>query len=167
MTTLLLAAALVAGQPIARVTGSAPAMVVLQAVDKELVSEVKVTEPRTVTVKEKIKKGVEEVEVDVVKTEMAIVSKKIKYPLEGATFKTADGKVVEPADAVKRLKEPVLVVMASGGRGVDPAYLAVLKPNTLVVLLAPVRPFGIKDVPKDAAPPPVFAPKDGPVKDKR
>ncbi|MGL4550634.1 MAG: hypothetical protein ACRC33_05565 [Gemmataceae bacterium] len=163
MTTLLLTALLTcAAEP----TGLAPTMMVLQVKDKALVSERKVTVDKAVPHKvTKVVEGktVEETVTKVVKEEVKTTS--ASYPIEGATFQTAGGKKLDPAEALKKLATPTLVVVSADGRPVDEGFLAALKPGTLVVVvpspsgITPVAPAMIRPILR-------IAPKDAPVKDK-
>lgn len=146
MTTLLMAALLAGGADPALPSGPAPTLMVLQAKDKALVSGRTVTVTRTV-----IKDGKPMTVQEEQKQEST-------YPLEGATFQTADGKKLGAEAALKKLARPTLVVVSGDGRPVDEGFLAALKPDTLVVTVT------LSTVPRPLIRP-ILRPAPAPAKD--
>lgn len=69
-----------------------------------------------------------------------------RFKGEGVKVYTASGK--EMKDATDQLKKPTVVLFAADGKKVDPFYLKIIKPDTLVVVspaptVAPVQvPIG-------------------------
>jgi hypothetical protein len=55
------------------------------------------------------------------------------------TAKRADGTAISKDDLAKALAKPTAVLLGQGGQKIDPMYLDLLKPNTLVLML-PVEP---------------------------
>jgi hypothetical protein len=60
------------------------------------------------------------------------VTRRIKG--EGVKVYTAAGKEVDAKDAAEKLKKPAIVLFANDGNKVDPFYLKIIKPDTLVVV---------------------------------
>lgn len=90
---------------------------------------------------------------------------------------TADGKKIETADAVKKLKDGGVVVVSADGKPVSPSYLKLFKDDVLVLASPeltgvnlpgvgprPFPPGGVRPVPLPAAPggvlpaPPIVVP---------
>ena len=65
---------------------------------------------------------------------------------EGVKVYTVAGKEVDAKDVPDKLKKPIVVLFAADGNKVDPFYLKIIKPDTLIVVAplptppAPVRP---------------------------
>ncbi len=72
---------------------------------------------------------------------------------EGAKVYTADGKEVDPKDVPDKLKKPTVVLLSADEKKVDPFYLKVVKPDTLVIV-APAPPATL---PSSAPPAPLPA----------
>ncbi|HEX5271542.1 MAG TPA: hypothetical protein VFW33_13690 [Gemmataceae bacterium] len=53
---------------------------------------------------------------------------------QGVKVYTAAGKEVDPKDAGEKLKKPTIVLFAADGNRVDPFYLKIIKPDTLVIV---------------------------------
>jgi hypothetical protein len=53
---------------------------------------------------------------------------------EGVKVYTAGGKEVDAKDVPDKLKKPTIVLFANDGNKVDPFYLKIVKPDTLVVV---------------------------------
>ncbi|HKI32374.1 MAG TPA: hypothetical protein VKA46_10935 [Gemmataceae bacterium] len=60
------------------------------------------------------------------------VTRRIKG--EGVKVYTAAGKEVDAKDVPDKLKKPTIVLFAADGNKVDPFYLKIIKPDTLVVV---------------------------------
>jgi hypothetical protein len=60
------------------------------------------------------------------------VTRRIKP--EGVKVYTAAGKEVDAKDVPDKLKKPAIVLFANDGNKVDPFYLKIIKPDTLVVV---------------------------------
>ncbi len=56
---------------------------------------------------------------------------------EGVKVYTAAGKEVSAKDAADKLKKPTIVLLAADGNKVDPFYLKIIKPDTLVLVAPP------------------------------
>ena len=144
----------VIGRPV-RPTGTSPTMMTMQVKDGKLVSERTATIQKAVPVSEKIAQA-DGTTVEVTKMVIKSVEEKqtISYPVEGTTFQTADGKKIDAEVALKKLKNPKLVVVAMGK--VDESLLGALKADTLVVMPAAtstgiIRP-GIRPLPAPLPP---------------
>jgi hypothetical protein len=53
---------------------------------------------------------------------------------EGVKVYTAAGKEVDAKDVPDKLKKPTVVLFAADGKKVDPFYLKIIKPDTLVIV---------------------------------
>jgi hypothetical protein len=60
------------------------------------------------------------------------VTRRIKP--EGVKVYTAAGKEVDAKDVPDKLKKPTVVLFAGDGNKVDPFYLKIIKPDTLVIV---------------------------------
>jgi hypothetical protein len=142
-------------------TGPAPATVLMSVTkDGEFeitqASQVPTLEERTRTVN--LAGGgvaTEKYVVTVLKTVQ--VTRRIKG--EGVKVYTAAGKEVDAKDVPDKLKKPTVVLFAADGNKVDPFYLKVIKPDTLVVV-APAVGGEVPTVPRTGAKP--VAPPDKP-----
>lgn len=65
----------------------------------------------------------------------------VRRSLKGSRASTADGKPLTAAEAVRRLAPGSVVLYSTDGNPVDPAYLRVVQPET-VVLVPPRPPAG-------------------------
>jgi hypothetical protein len=92
------------------------------------------------------------------------VAEMVKVPLdaEGTRLMTADGKRVGPRDLKALLTKTSPILFSSDGRDVDPFYLRLARPGTLVVIAPGLAPPGEMPVPL----PPPLPPRggDGPEK---
>lgn len=79
---------------------------------------------------------------------------------EGVKVYTAAGKEVSARDAADKLKKPAIVLLAADGKKVDPFYLKIIKPDTLV-LVAPVVVAPAAGTPSTPATPPADKPAAG------
>jgi hypothetical protein len=70
--------------------------------------------------------------VQVVVNKPVQVTRRIKP--EGVKVYTAAGKEVDAKDVPDKLKKPTIVLFAADGNKVDPFYLKIIKPDTLVVV---------------------------------
>jgi hypothetical protein len=148
------------GMPV-RPTGTAPTMMTMQVKDGKLVSEQTTTVQKAVPVTEKVPQA-DGTTVEVTKMVVQSVQEKqtISYPVEGTTFQTADGKKLDTEAALKKLKSPKLVVVATGK--IDESLLGALKADTLVITPAAtntgiIRP-GIRPLPPVKIKPGAVAP---------
>lgn len=64
-----------------------------------------------------------------------VIDPKSPSQLVGSEVFTTDGEVVVKADLLRKLSKPKPVLISTTGRAVDPFYLRVVKPDTLVVVL--------------------------------
>jgi hypothetical protein len=153
--------------PIANASGPvSPSFLVVKVKDKNLVSETTRQVQKAVPVVEEVAQP-DGTTVKVTKTVVQTVEEKqeITYPIDGTTFVTAGGKTVEAEAALKKLKNPTLVVVSNTGQPVDAAFLESIKSDTLVVI-PPVKPIGglirpginIRPLPAPAPAPGVVAP---------
>ena len=127
-------------------TGPAPATVLMSVTkDGEFeitqASQVPTLEERTRTVNVDGRPVTEKYVVTVFK--MVQVTRRIKG--EGVKVYTAAGKEVDAKDVPDKLKKPTAVLFANDGNKVDPFYLKIIKPDTLVIVApqpapAPVPP---------------------------
>jgi hypothetical protein len=53
---------------------------------------------------------------------------------------TTEGKEVDPKDAAEKLRKQTIVLMSCDGQKVDPFYLKIIKPDTLVIVPPPPPP---------------------------
>jgi hypothetical protein len=63
----------------------------------------------------------------------------VTLSLKNAQVQTASGLRLETADAFKRLKPGMAVVVSADGKAVSPAYLGIVQPET-IVLIPPAAP---------------------------
>src|SRR5262249_3774765 len=77
--------------------------------------------------------GGKEVKEEYVVRVMMAVPRTRLLPEKGVKVYTAAGKEVDPKDVPEKLKKPAVVFMAWDGEKVDPFYLRVAKPDTLVL----------------------------------
>ena len=89
----------------------------------------------------------------------------VKVPLdtEGTRLMTADGKRVAPRDLKTLLTKSSPILFSADGRDVDPFYLRLARPNTLVVIAPGLAPPGEMPVPL----PPPLPPRGGDGPDKK
>ncbi|MFQ3649522.1 MAG: hypothetical protein SNJ75_04260 [Gemmataceae bacterium] len=144
----------VIGRP-ARVTTATPMMLTMQVKDGKLVSERTTTVQKVVPVTETITTP-DGNSVEVTKMTIQNVEEKqsISYPIEGTTFQTAGGKKLDTEAALKMLRSPRLVVVATVQ--IDEAVLGALREDTLIVMPAVsntgrIRP-GIRPLPAPVPP---------------
>ena len=137
IASLLLTALTLPGAPVAKPAkpiGPAPKLVVVAAPKG---AEVTVAVCESVTVPQTIETTVVENGVAVVKKQtrdvITLVSKVVALSEVGATFRTADEKVLSGAQVADRLKAGGHLIVPSNREPIDRAYLAVLAPNTIVV----------------------------------
>ena len=103
------------------------------------------------------KRGLPKVKVTVLRRELRVVlNPDSPSQLVGSGFFTLSGDPVEPGEILRRLKKDVPVLLSATGKMIDPYYLQVVKPETLLLVLGP----------RDGAPnldlyPRVFAGKQG------
>lgn len=150
----------IGGRPV-RVSAASPLLLTMQVKDGKLVSEQTLTTRKIVPVTETITTP-DGNTVQVTKQKIQEVAEKqtIHYPVEGTTFQTAGGKKLETEAALKLLRSPKLVVVAT--TTLDETLLGALKPDTLIVMPAAnntgiIRP-GVRPVPV-----PLPAPAPAPV----
>ncbi len=62
------------------------------------------------------------------------VSRRFDLDRGQARLFDATGKALDPKDAAKRLKGPTAVLVSADGKAVDPLYLRLARPETLVVV---------------------------------
>jgi hypothetical protein len=93
-----------------------------------------------------------EVPVEYVVTTVKSVPRTRLLPEKGVKAYTAAGKEVDPKDLPDKLKKPAVVLMSWDGNKVDPFFLRVVKPDTLV-LVPPVEAVAPAD--GGAKPPPL------------
>ena len=117
----------------------------------ELVTEYR-EEKRTKTAKVDGK----EVQIEYVVKTVLYVPRLRLLPEKGVKVHTAAGKEVEAKDLAEKLKKPTAVFLAWDGNKVDPFYLKLLKPDTLVIVPPPPEPVpadsGAKPMPKAPLP---------------
>jgi hypothetical protein len=58
-----------------------------------------------------------------------------RVSLQKATWRSVDGKKISSATVVRRLKPGSLVLLSADGNEVDPAYLRLFQPGTLVLIV--------------------------------
>jgi hypothetical protein len=140
--------------------GPAPRLVVAQVRDGNYAITSQVEVPVVQTIEVKVKEGDKTV---VEKRQVtAFQSVPQERTMSGKSMKVYDteGKLVPPADAAARLKEPTLVLLSGNAKIPDPAYLALLKEKTLILVSEfPASPPGV--VPVQIAPPPPPPPPPG------
>jgi hypothetical protein len=75
----------------------------------------------------------------VTQTVQVVVSKtvQVQVRIKGAKVYTAAGKEVAAKEVPDKLKKPTIVLYAADGKKVDPFYLKIIKPETLVIVAAP------------------------------
>ncbi len=115
-------------QPAAAPSGPAPRLMELKA---DANGKVMIHILRTEIVKAKVAKadgGEGTVEVPVTKPAVVDLSE-----IKDLKITTADGKKVEVADAVKKIKDGAVVVISADGKPVGPAFLKVLKDDALIL----------------------------------
>jgi hypothetical protein len=130
------------GPPPAQVLASMTKAGEFEITQPVLVPEV-VREPRTITVNGQAVTQT----VEVVKTKTVQVTRRIKG--DGVKVYTAAGKEVDAKDVPDKLKKPTIVLFAADDKKVDPFYLKIIKPDTLVIV-APVPepvPPEVKPIP--------------------
>ncbi len=75
---------------------------------------------------------------------------------KGMQIRTASGLAFKPAEGLKRIKPGTVVLVSSNGRDVSPAYLAIVQPETIVLIPsqapAPLPPV-VDPAPKRLPPP--------------
>jgi hypothetical protein len=72
---------------------------------------------------------------------------------EGIKVYTADGKEVDAKELPGKLKKPMAVLWAADNQMVDPFYLKIVKPDTLVIVPPKAPEVEVKPVPGGAKPP--------------
>jgi hypothetical protein len=82
----------------------------------------------------------------------------VTHRIKGDAVKvyTAAGKEVEARDVPEKLKKQTTVLFAADGKKVDPFYLKIIKPDTLVIVGPPPSPAPVAPAPPkpSAAKPP-------------
>lgn len=140
-------------------TGAASTLEMTQPVTvmKQQTKTVMIAEPRTVDGQQRIVQVPTTVTVNVPVTEFRVTSLNLATP--GVTVQTAEGKTLAADLVAQRLKVSTAVLLSSNGP-VDPYFLQVVKPDTLIVVV----PAASAD--KDARPvgdlPPVPNPMTAP-----
>lgn len=133
--------------------------------------QVPVTETFTVEVERNVNVNGKNVTVKQLEARERTIVKSVmvSYSAKGATFSTASGRKLTNDDAAGRLKTGEICVIVAPGTSVDPAFLAVLKDDTLVVTLpnVPTTPIPVNPpppLPRGAVRPvaPVVAPAPAP-----
>jgi hypothetical protein len=76
------------------------------------------------------------------------VSAEVEHELKGAKVFEAGGKKVETKALPKLLARPTTVAVSADGRAVDPAYLQLLRPDSLVLVLPAPTGAPAKSPPK-------------------
>jgi hypothetical protein len=101
-----------------------------------------------------------------------VMTKSRTHSLDKATIAQVGGGKVDRKELAKLLEKPTLVVMSADGKPVDPAYLKVLRKNTLVIVVpsaaSAMKPAGLL-MPAGPIPPRPVAPpqaKEAPVNPK-
>ncbi len=115
------------GPPPAQVLASVTKDGEFEITQPVLVPEIR-TEERIVTIDGRPVKQL--VQVTALKTVQ--VTRRVKP--EGVKVYTAAGKEVDAKDVPEKLKKPTIVLFAGDGNKVDPFYLKIIKPDTLVVV---------------------------------
>jgi hypothetical protein len=117
------------GQPPSQVVASMTKEGEFEIVQTVLVPEAR-NEERTVVVNGTTVKQVVQV------TVFVPVQRTFRMKAEGAKVSTAGGKEVNAKDVPDKLKKPTIVLLAMDGEKVDPFYLKIIKPETLVIVAA-------------------------------
>ena len=127
-------------EPITPPKGEGPQIALVQAVGGNLTLTVARAVP--VSVQEKRVREVDgkKVEEIVALTKYTMVQEKVAISTAKAKFSTANGKKLDAEAALKALATPQYVALAQDGKPVDPAYLRVLKPDTLVIVAERAEP---------------------------
>src|SRR5262249_1284723 len=148
MLSLLLAGVLAAPAPPVPgpPKGPAPLLLTVRVKENEGLIVAERTEPPTEWQQrvQKINVGGQNANVGVLvgKVKNAAFSKKLvlvttvthRLVLKGAKARYADGRKIDSDDLPKLLAKPRLAVISSDGKAVDPAYLHLLKRDTLVIV---------------------------------
>jgi hypothetical protein len=66
-----------------------------------------------------------------------------RHKPEGVKVYTAAGKEVDAKDVPDKLKKPTVVLFAGDGNKVDPFYLKIIKPDTLVIVAPAPSPTAV------------------------
>jgi hypothetical protein len=80
----------------------------------------------------------------------------VRLDVEGVQVFEVNGRRIDPADVAGRLKKATAVLVSADGKQLDPFYLRLGRPDTLVVVapaLVGPQPKGPKDMPREKAPP--------------
>jgi hypothetical protein len=87
-------------------------------------------------------------------TEMGLVyqAHTTSAPLGEVRGYTPDRQPIAPGDLAKRLQKPTVVFVCDAGEKADPAYVALLKPETICLFLPPMRHGAAAPAPADGEP---------------
>jgi len=113
-----------------------PPTQVLASVTKD--GEFEITQPQQVPERRKEERTVNKdgkpvtYTVEVIAHKTVMVTRRLKA--EGVTVYTTAGKEVPGKDVADKLKKPTVVLLAGDGNEVDPFYLKIVKPDTLVIV---------------------------------
>jgi hypothetical protein len=120
------------------VSGPAPSIIVVSSVDSAgtlLSKQIQVVTVPVQVPKEVIVGGMKQI---VFQTEYRYETREVmvKHLLRGAEYYNAKGEKVKQEDALKRLTPGTIVLVSADGRKVDPAYLRIIKDDTLILVQA-------------------------------
>jgi hypothetical protein len=146
LSSMLIATFLLTGadpEPDSIPKGPAPKLMAVKGGGETMMVTETVQVPVTVSKKMIVEEGGKKVEKVVTETIMVAQMRSMMISFKGAKGRTAGGKKLDADEVVKLLARPQVIAVSADGKPIDPAYLRLLKSDTLVVELAAVAAGGV------------------------